>query len=231
MELHKIITINIFTNCCLTSPNTILIKKLLESMQTIFKILLERFRVNIFVDYHPYEDKYDEYVNNIRNMLKKFNINNYKIFKTNGLAYSHFKSVKVSKTPILFQLEHDWTFSNTIINSLDDLINIMTNHNIDCIQFNKGINERITYGGLKEININNISFSYDNYIANMPFLIVRDNAKERMKYIRFAKGSSKGVEYELTKTGLFRNYLYGPINYPPTIIHEDGRSIDHNIID
>lgn len=223
-EIHDIVTINIFTNCCNSSPDSILIKKLLESMQSVFKIDLKNFAINVMVDHHPHSDRYDAYITDIENNLKTFGIHKFMIHKTEGLSFSHQKSIEVTKTPLLLQLEQDHIFNSNINHSLLDLCNVLTqNEDVQCIQFGRlKKNSKTQHFGLEETEENGIKFCKTKYISNIPHLIKMDNVKERMKYVKFVVGSWRGIEYEVSNAKLFTNHLYGPINHLATTSHTDG---------
>jgi len=223
-KLEETITFNIFSNCCVSTPNAFLIDMLLKSIEVAFKITLNDIVINVFIDHHPHSDRFDAYVENIKTVLCNHNVKNFSINRTEGLSYSHAESIKLTKTPILFELEHDHTFNTNIKHSLMDLCNVLLNNNeVECIQFGRlKKNNATQHFGLTQVIVDNIPFCKTKYISNIPYLIKMENAMERIKHVKFVKASWKGIEYELTQTNLFLNHLYGKINYPATITHSDG---------
>lgn len=224
--LNEIITFNIFTNCCLSSPNPEHMKLLIESIQNIFNLQLSDFTFNVLVDHHPYSDRYDDFVNNIQILLNNFGITNFSIYKTEGLSFSHNKTIEITKTPLSFHLEHDFIFNNNVKHSLYELCNVLLNNDdVECIQF--GLRKRHLrnqHFGLEEDEKNNIKFCKTKYLSNIPHIIKIECVKERMKYARFIVGSSGGIEYDISQKKIFTNHLYGPLGYRATINHTDGRT-------
>lgn len=222
-DISDLITFNIFANCCMSSPRVILMENLLKSIDKNLNVDIEKIIINIYVDHHPFSERYDEYESNIRKLMDNLKIEKYNVFKTDGLSYSYRKSIENTTTPLLFQLEHDFIFLDTITHTLVELCNLMLRSEIKCLAFYR----RRNYD-LKTVTIDNCYFCLRAYPSNNPHILKIDEARERLKYIRFIKGSSRGIEYELNRTGLFTlNHVYGKENHKPTISHTDGRTNDH----
>lgn len=229
--MEKILTFNIFTNCCILSPNTDIIQYLITSIENIFSISLKKFIINIFIDPNPHKDRYDSYLENIKKQFINYNIN---LYKTEGLSDSYKKSINICTTPLLFQLEHDWILLPTIKHSLEKICNILLkNEDIHTIRFNK--RDNIKCGMDKYM----IEYIFDDLplcktpsVSNNPHIAHLNRIKKRALYIRDDKGSH-GIEDELRRKKYKQfhqnNFVYGVYNYPPTIKHTDGRGKDKKI--
>ena len=77
------------------------------------------------------------------------------------------------------------------------------------------------------INSNGFEYTIVNNISNNPHIINRDKYidEEYYKLQKLQKGSN-GIEENL-QNKLKKGVLYGKLDYPPTIIHLDGRHLNH----
>lgn len=222
------ITFNIFTNCCLSTPSIKLMKMMIESLEDSFNIKIKNYPVNIFIDPNPYLDRYDSYLNNIKKYINSKNILCF-FYKTEGLSYSYYKSIEVSKTKVLFQIEHDWYFvKKRIKHKLSDIVNILNdNDQIKHIRFNKrnNINSK-SDGIITEIKVNNISLCKTRFPSNNPHICKLSEMIKRKEYIKLQQGA-KGIEENFIscREGFLRtgNYIYMGLNYPRTISHTNGK--------
>ncbi len=149
---------------------------------------------------------------------------NYQIHFTYGLAFGYKKSIVLSETEYAFQLEHDWYFSKqSIKHSLPALIEAMKAGNMEHLRFNKGKNVAGPCDvAIDEAEIDGISFCRTPCRSNNPHLIhIPAYLQKRIHLIDPSRAGSRGVEENLY--GMPNSYIYGPLNYPATVEHNDGR--------
>lgn len=209
-ELH------IFTNSTINSPSTELITHTYNSFLETFNVDCP---VTVWYDPKPNKEKADLYY---KNLIKKFtNIN-----ITKSLSDGYIKAVETSQSDFLCMLEHDWEFLPTITNSIDDILDTIQEDNILHFRFNKRKNNQTgwdTY--LEEIQSKNFLYCKTPCLSNNPHIIQKDlYTNKALQYLKVSK-SSKGIEHELSSINHLEGSIYGPLNYPPTIKHLDGRSI------
>lgn len=159
-------------------------------------------------------------------MKNFFSQYNFQIITTNCLAEGFLYSIKNLSSEFVFQMEHDWIFiEENIRHSLQDILVCMKQENIEYLRFNK--RQNVIAGSdaiLKEIiTDNNFDYTITNNGSNNPHIINRQlYIKEKYyTFIKITKGSG-GIEENLNNK-LKKGVLYGKLNYPPTIIHLDGR--------
>ncbi len=234
------IDLNIFTNCTLNnSDDCSLISTTLNSWCKFFK-KDNINEIHIYIHPEPNNEKYSVYYNKINEHFSEFG-KPYTIRKTNGLADSYVQSTHDSKTEYIFQLEHDWTFCNTITHELEDLLDVMKLRNIEHLKFNQKINgARPKHKeDMVEESINNIPFCRmtKGYRSNNPHIIHREsyinkwNEKIKNFPIRNIPGrphirGSWGIEHMFASIGV-GGYVYGEYGLPPQIKHTHGRGNKH----
>jgi hypothetical protein len=215
------ITLNVFSNCSEVDVRKIPVKETVESFYETFG----RDSVattNFFVDQAPFRRSYDK----LCQLISSFHgvYGNYNIYPTYGLAFGYKKSVVLSETEYAFQLEHDWIFSKEYIrHSLPALIEGMKAGNMEHLRFNKGRNVAGPCdAALEEAEIDGIPFCWTPCRSNNPHLIhIPSYLQKRIHLIDPSRAGSRGVEENLYGTP--NSYIYGPLNYPATVEHNDGR--------
>ena len=221
------ISLCIYTNCTIhNSSNINLIKRTFESINNNLDINNFKEKI-IFVDKNPNVTNFILYHNMLKDFFAKYG---FKIIGTNSLSEGFLYSIKNISSKFVFQLEHDWIFiKNNIKHSLEDMLINMDKENIEYLRFNKRYNIIAAWDtSLQEvINSNGFEYTIVNNISNNPHIINRDKYidEEYYKLIKLQKGSN-GIEENL-QNKLKKGVLYGKLNYPPTIIHLDGRHLHH----
>lgn len=193
---------------------------------------------------------------NYENKLKNIKLLQHsKLVKTTSLCDGYKKAIEMCKTPYLFFLEHDWIFLNNITHTIDDLIKCMDKYSeINCILFNKKSNKILQNQNVKETKYE-IPLCLTNRQSNNPNILRIKHAKEVRTKLINSNGCSihKGIEFyydmksfkipnycggiecELTEycnqNNIYKlgTYLYGKLNYSPTIIHTDGCYREKNL--
>jgi hypothetical protein len=210
------IELNIFTNSIRTAPSTAIIEKTFRSFVDTFG----NIPTKIYLDHNPRHAITKYYA---QNLAAQFGVNP---IITNSLSEGYTRSIKESSADYLFQLEHDWTFQN-INHTLPQIIEAMGAAGIYHFRFSKHPNtltpqlmkwQTVMIGkescGIKYCETDNLS--------NNPHIIDRkyylDNLMDRIALLP----GSRGIEGNLTKKGLV-GCQYGPLDYPPTIKHLQGR--------
>lgn len=216
LELSQLITLNIFTNCCKSAPDTSVMKICVDSFKEQFKIDITNISVNVFIDPNPSPEKYDEYVKNIKEYFNK--CNNLNIYKTDGLSYSYIMSIDIAKTPILFQLEHDWQFKK-IDFSAEHLTRVMMKYGLPYVKFLRHSSDIPMYDFK---NYDGIFITKCAYPNNWPHMISIEEGMRRRPYIKTRAGSS-GIEYSILTAGITKDHNYLCQINEENIIHIDGR--------
>jgi len=210
------IELNIFTNCTQHAPKTDITEKTYKSFVKTFGYQ----DYKIWLDKHPEGDRLFEYENNL----------NYRfggpINITNSLSDGYIQAIQQSDADYLFMLEHDWIFNKYIIHSLIMLIHAMKKENIYHLRFNKRKNEPMKWDKtLREFgNKNSLHYCVTPCLSNNPHIIDRKRYLEFIEkdYILTMPGS-KGIEEIISKQTHLNGAIYGPLGYPATVTHLDGR--------
>ena len=207
------IELNIFTNCTASAPDTAIIFQTINSFFNTFR----KMPFTIYMDVNPNSHRANEYFNRLQT------IPNATIIKTNSLSDGYIKSIKESTSDYLFQLEHDWIFSNNITHSRKQMTEFMSVTGCYHFRFNKRSNiiagwdrrmDESEFMGLKYCSCNNMS--------NNPHIIDRRYYEKNMLNKIKLKSGSKGIEEELNKHNL-TTCIYGGAGYENTITHLDGK--------
>lgn len=216
------ISLNIFTNCTNSAPDTDMIKKTLHSFWDSF----EPIPLNIYVDENPNRDKFQEYYKNLSELFPEI-----KITKTNSLSDGYIRSIQNSKDDYLFQCEHDWLFNNDLIkHSLEEICYMMNKNDIYHMRFNKRSNipllwdsKLVEKSSILEKRCLKFMYCETPCLSNNPHIVdVKKYHKKCLPFLKLEPGS-KGIEEHLTNKGL-TGCIYGEAGYPATIIHQDGRN-------
>ena len=215
------LTINVFSNICEIDPSRDTIFQTLDSFQECFGVI--RYKVNLFVHPSPFTRYFHQYNDSVKKYFST--LPELKIIKTRGLADGYKRSIVSAETKYLFQLEHDWLFERSAIaHSLDEIIDAMQKSSAEYFRFGKEPNARNKYGhSIIEAPMHDIPACSVLSRSNNPHIINASAYREKyLSYINDRLGGSSGVEECLPDAP--GAYVYGPLNYQPTIRHIDGRS-------
>lgn len=207
----KTIELNIFTNCTASAPDTEIIERTFKSFCNTFGKIYTR----CFVDRNPNVTCFGDYRKRLENLFDE-------VIDSKCLSDGYIKSIYESEADYLFQLEHDWIFLDNINHSLDGILNFMSDKNIYHLRFNKRENTVKAWDKyLEEKNYKGFDYCITPQLSNNPHIIDRVQYLEIGQRIEIKPGS-KGIEEKLSWKDL-RGVIYGPLNYPATIKHLDGR--------
>jgi len=220
------IELHIFTNTNYTSPKTNLILKTYFSFLEVFGNYSIGNTI-VWMDKHPNIDRAEEYFKNISEHFSD-------VRQTQSLSEGYVKAINETKADFLFILEHDWIFKKSLItNTLDEIVSTMCLDGIVHLRFNKFSNKVNSYDtSVIPKKGDKIEYCITNTSSNNPHLInVRLYREFALRHVKILAGS-KGIEELLIYRG-HKSAIYGPLNYPKTIIHLDGRlrSINRFLVD
>jgi hypothetical protein len=209
------ISLNIFTNSTLSAPKTDIIRRTYDSFCDTFG---HEYPVTVYCDPKPNFKMSKFYFEELQ---KYFPF----VYKANSLSDGYIKAVNSPyNEDFIFMLEHDWQFNNQLIkHSLEDICHAMELLNIYHLRFNK--RQNIVSGwdiGLKEISIYGFTCCETSVLSNNPHIIHRETYIKKCLPLLQVKPGSKGIEENLTHCGL-TGAIYGGLNYPATVKHQDGR--------
>jgi len=210
------IELNIFTNCSQHAPKTDIIEKTYLSFVKTFGY----HDYKIWLDKHPEGDRLFEYENNL----------NFKfggpINITESLSDGYIQAIQQSDADYLFMLEHDWIFNDNIRHGLTAFTQSMRCQNLYHLRFNKRKNEPIKWDNtLTEFGLGaNLRLCKTPVLSNNPHIIDRKKYLDfiELEYIVTMPGS-KGLEEIISKQTHLNGAIYGPLGYPATVTHLDGR--------
>jgi hypothetical protein len=208
-ELH------IFTNCTVNAPST-------AHIDSTYKSFIERFgemKTIVWCDPNPNKKYSSEYIQKLNDSFDT-------VHSTKSLSNGWIRAVNESESDYMFMIEHDWLFLDTIEHSVEQIINGMINDDLYYLRFNK--RENIVKGldvQLEEKDNGIYKYCSTTSMSNNPQIINTNMYKETiLPLIRESKGSN-GIEdvlYHNHKNVIYGN-IYGPLNYPATVKHTDGR--------
>jgi hypothetical protein len=211
------ISVSIFTNSTLSAPKTDIIRRTYDSFCDTFG---SEYPVTVYCDENPKVGMANNYMIN----LVKAGFEN--LIRTKSLSEGYIHAVKNTDSDFCFMLEHDWQFNKHLIkHSLIDIVEYMAICGIYHLRFNK--RQNVVSGwdiGLTEKNTDENKFKYceTSVLSNNPHIIDVKKYREKCFPLIEIKPGSKGIEENLTHVGL-TGAIYGPREYPATIIHQDGR--------
>jgi len=225
------ISLNIFTNATESAPNTAVISRTLESIMIMFGPDIYD-RLTFYLDPHPGIDKARDYYENIK---KHYPLPEIKYCQS--LSDGYLKSIRDARTDYIFQCEHDWEFLPTIKHSLDDILYVMKTRGLYHFRFNKRENkvagwdtkleERLSFANDNDANIlpMKIFFSYclTPNVSNNPHIIDVKKYRDEIAQHIIVRPGSLGIEREINAAGKYQSAIYGPLGYPATVRHLDGR--------
>jgi hypothetical protein len=209
------IELHLFTNCTRLAPSTTTLRRTYKSFCETFG----KIRPIIWCDPKPAIRKYSEYRKNIQN---KFDT----VFESCSLSDAYIKAIKKSKADYLFMLEHDWLFKKgNIRHTLAEILDAMRVLNIYHLRFNKRTNKIKGWDKILEpILYKDLNLCRTNILSNNPHII------ERVRYLSFIQGGfikvlpgSLGIEEVISKHPKTWGTIYGPLDWPATVSHIDGR--------
>jgi hypothetical protein len=213
------IELNIFTNSIPSAPEIKMIEKTYNSFVDTFGLISD---TRIWYDPKPKIEKASEYRKNLEIFFSK------KVIDTFSLSDGYIKAIKTSDSDFMFMLEHDWFFEkNLITHSLEEIAEEMILNEITHFRFNKRKNEiKNQDRWIKEGKYKKVPFCYTPYLSNNPHIIYRKLYLEKeFPKIKLEKGS-KGIEHNLYRT---EGAIYGPLGFPNTITHLDGKEQEDKI--
>lgn len=218
-ELH------IFTNCHLSCPDTELVRQARRSFIHTFGDI----KHTLWCDSHGPKERF--FIHYKKNLLKYFPAVN----KTRSLSDGYIRAIIDSDADYLFMLEGDWIFEkDRIRHSLDEIIINMEKTGIYHLRFNKRENQVKAWD--KSLNPYSARHHDKNENDNLfhwcetPILSNNPHIIERAKYIEFIRKGyiirlpgSKGIEELISTVPETWGAIYGPLGYPATVKHLDGR--------
>jgi len=211
--MHKI-ELHIFTNSTSSAPSTKLIKHTFDSFLSIFKNPLQ---TTVWCDVNPHIESANQYITNLNKVFSAVN-------QTSSLSDGYSRAVKESNSDFLFMLEHDWNFNHNITHSLTEILEVMSEDDILHLRFNKRSNIGKKFDrGLAEAKNKKMPYCITPGISNNPHIINRKKYVELALPLITIREKSFGIEKELSNSEL-TGAIYGPINYPNTISHIDGKN-------
>lgn len=208
------ISLNIFTNSTLSAPRTDIIERTYKSFIDTFG---DNYPVTVYCDPHP---NYKQGKYYLEALEKLFPV----VHKTDSLSDGYIQAVNNTDADFCFMLEHDWRFEKPLIkHSLEEITAVMSVGNIYHFRFNKRSNIIAGWDiGLKEIIAPGLIYCETSVLSNNPHIIQVKPYREKCLPLLQVKPGSKGIEENLTHCGL-TGAIYGGLEYPQTVIHQDGR--------
>lgn len=212
------IDLNLFTNCTKNfSGDAALITDTFNSFVDTFS-LEQVNKIRVFVDPQPEESNLDNYIEEINK-----NIPCHEVVITNGFADGYIKSTTICESDYLFQLEHDWIFTDAVTHSLAEIVSLMKGINAEHLRFNKRANVVHGEDVLVEQSYEGMKYCRTPIRSNNPHIVKKraylDNWNSKIDLSNTPKRAD-GVENMLRRAG---GYVYGPMNTPQQVIHTDGR--------
>jgi len=215
------ITLNVFSNCSEVDVRKIPVRETVESFFACFGRETVA-RTVYFIHDFPFKRSYSA----LCQLISEFHtpIGPFEIHYAYGLAFAYRKSVILCETDYAFQLEHDWRFNKPLIrHSIGNLVAAMEAGEIDHLRFNKDQNvPNWCDVELEETSFASVPMLRTPMRSNNPHLIHVPTYREKwLHLIDPSRGKSHGVEENLWRVP--NSAIYGPLNHPATIEHNDGR--------
>eukprot|EP01138_Halocafeteria_seosinensis_P004013 gb/GECG01004103.1/.p1 GENE.gb/GECG01004103.1/~~gb/GECG01004103.1/.p1 ORF type:complete len:305 (+),score=11.97 gb/GECG01004103.1/:1-915(+) len=208
-EIEKRLTINLFTNCVAACPRTTMIHYVLDNFRGFFA--LHNVTVQIFADPRPKWSSFPTFARRLARLGT--------VVQTRGLADGYTRSIKATSTEYALQLEHDWLINaNTVNHSMYSILMGMKQLRIDYLRFDRHNTWSRCTSELHAPNLT-VCVATDRWKrSNGPHII------HVPSYVRYLKLIGGSVESHLGRKLTF-GYIYGPIGYPSTLCHLDGRHL------
>lgn len=200
-HLKHLVTIITVTHILPSAPSIEIIQKMLNSLHQ--NVEGAKYLTHmIFVDSCPSNPNNDTYINNLLELKDQYN-NLYIInIPNSGLKSNYINGIKLTNTPYLYFIEHDWIFNEVI--PTDRFVNIMQKYSdVNYIKLSKRDNEE-TGGWDKTLTVDN---RFDDLIktdswTNHPHIVRKDKwVKDWINIINPNQKNEKsyGVEEVLYK--------------------------------
>jgi hypothetical protein len=209
------IELNLFTNCSIYSPSIEIIKQTYLSFCETFD-RNQVIPVRVFCDTHPFEDRINEYVTNLKKLFDEIHI-------TTSLSDGYLQSIAMSKKNYLFQLEGDWVFNDNIDHSLSQILDVMEINGLYHFRFNK--RQNIAAGWDKKLHeccSEGLNYCLTDTLSNNPHIIDRVRYESDIARMIKQRPGSKGIEEMLSHRGL-TGAIYGCLHQAAAVTHIDGR--------
>ena len=211
------IVLNIFTNSTLSAPRTDIIRRTYDSFCDTFG---HEYPVAVWCDPKPNFKMSKYYIEDLR---KYFPF----VYKSDSLSDGYIKAVNSPyNDDFMFMLEHDWQFNKPLIkHSLEEICAMMEAFGAYHLRFNKRPNVISGWDiGLSEHEslLTGIKYCKTSVLSNNPHIIDVKKYREKCLPLIEIKPGSKGIEENLSHVGL-TGAIYGGLNYPATVKHQDGR--------
>ena len=210
----SLIELHLFTNSTVNSPSTTHIEETYQSFLDTFKA---NMKITVWCDPNPNTNFSKEYSEKLSKLFPK-------VVPTVSLSDGYTKAVRSSDCDFLFMLEHDWIFLPTITNTLEEILDQMQDDKIMHLRFNKRQTVvKLSDKFLTEKKGKSFSYCVTPSVSNNPHIIARKlYSKKALKYLQSTNGS-KGIEEVLSSQKEILGAIYGPLDYPKTCEHINGR--------
>jgi hypothetical protein len=216
------ITLHLFTNASAIAPSTDIIQNTVRSFRQAFGAL----PVTVWYDPKPNTRHATTYEKALRKLYRD-------IRPMNGLSDGYIRAITRTESDWLFMLEHDWEFQPAMIkHSLDEIIKVMESDEIYHLRFNKRANEVAGWDvDLHESGQGDFLYCKTDILSNNPHIL---NRKKYLDFIRrgyiVRKPGSKGIEEVISVQPDTWGAIYGPLGYPQTVRHTDGRKAKRGLL-
>ncbi|MCA0401100.1 MAG: hypothetical protein LCH38_09820 [Proteobacteria bacterium] len=180
--------------------------------------------IRVFCDPKPHRANFPAWIEAIRAGTQGLSV---EIVESEGLIDSFARSIVMSECDYAMQLEHDFVFlKKNIPHSISEMVAAMRAGDIDFLRFNKRRNIAQGYDlFLDEARASNVPMCRVNGRSNNPQIIRVDYYREVVyPIIAGPKGQEIGLEGGLCRF-VGGGHLYGPLGWPRTVQHLDGRAI------
>jgi hypothetical protein len=221
-----VITLNVFSNVASADAAHCLVPEAIRSYFECFDGArgAERTITRVFLDPKPFRANHEAWIAAIRAGTPGIPL---EIVETRGLIDSFIKSVEMTETPFAMQLEHDFVFlRHRIPHGVPEMVEDMITHRFNYVRFNKRRNIRQGYDLFVEpVEGTKVPFCRINGRSNNPQIIdVAYYRDEVLPVLKRPDGDQIGLEGGLCRY-LGGGQLYGPLGWPRTVQHLDGRRI------
>ncbi|MGH6770971.1 MAG: hypothetical protein ACRECO_18335 [Xanthobacteraceae bacterium] len=220
------IDLSIFTNFTSMDVDQLPVFATLQSFATAFD-LNEFANIRVFCHAAPLSIPFDVLRRRFGEALPGRTI---ELYSTRNLADGYVRSLRASDADILYQLEHDYTFTPASVrHTLADMARAMKTAGIPYLRFNIGPNEDNGFDRLTPFDMAGIPCCKTTIFSNRPHLLDRAYALEHyLPVIDVTRGTAHGIEENLT-AAFHLGWIYGPLGNPRVIHHTDGRQLQRDL--
>ena len=220
------ITLNVFSNVASADARDCLVAEAIRSYFTCFDggRGAQQTTIRVFLDPKPFRANHAAWIEAIRQGTPGLEV---EIIATRGLIDSFVKSVEMTTTPYAVQLEHDFVFlRDRIPHGLPEMVEEMRAHRFNYIRFNKRRNIRQGYDlFLEPVEGTKVPLCRINGRSNNPQIIdIGYYLSEVVPLLKRPDGDRIGLEGGLCRY-MGGGQLYGPLGWPKTVQHLDGRDV------